>query len=38
MLSVDEMVRLNANMCHQMIATDMGEMLRQMAEDGEDEL
>lgn len=31
MLSVNEMVRLNANMSHQMIATDMGKMLRQMA-------
>ncbi len=29
MLSVDEIVRLNANMTHQMIATDMGKMLRQ---------
>lgn len=37
MLSVNEMVRLNANMTHQMIATDMGKMLRQMAKDGEDE-
>lgn len=36
MLSVDEMVRLNANMTHQMIATDMGKMLRQMVEDGEE--
>lgn len=35
MLSVNEMVRLNANMSHQMIATDMGKMLRQMAENGE---
>ena len=35
MLSVNEMVRLNANMSHQMIATDMGKMLSQMAENGE---
>lgn len=35
MLSVNEMVRLNANMSHQMIATDMGKMLRRMAENGE---
>lgn len=37
MLSIDESVRLNANMTHQMIATDMGKMLRRMAEanDGE---
>lgn len=35
MLSVNEMVRLNANMSHQMIATDMGKMLRHMAENGE---
>lgn len=34
MLSVNEMVRLNANMSHQMIATDMGKMLSQMAENG----
>ena len=32
MLSVNEMVRLTANMSHQMIATDMGKMLSQMAE------
>ena len=30
MLSANEMVRLNANMSHQMIATPMGEMLRKM--------
>lgn len=35
MLSVNEMVRLNANMSHQMIASDMGKMLRQIAENGE---
>ena len=35
MLSVNEMVRLNANISYQMIATDMGEMLRQMAGKGE---
>lgn len=35
MLSVNEMVRLTANMSHQMIATDMGKMLRQMAGNGE---
>jgi len=35
MLSVNEVVRLNANMSHQMISTDMGKMLRQMAENGE---
>lgn len=35
MLSVNEMVRLNANMSHQMIATDMGKMLRRMAENVE---
>lgn len=34
MLSVNEMVRLNANMSHQMVATDMGKMLSQMAENG----
>jgi len=34
MLSVNEMVRLTANMSHQMIATDMGKMFGQMAEDG----
>ena len=34
MLSVNEMVRLTANMSHQMIATDMGKMLSQMAENG----
>ncbi|WP_082079629.1 AVAST type 1 anti-phage system protein Avs1c [Cupriavidus basilensis] len=35
MLSVNEMVRLNANMSHQMIATPMGDMLRTMAERGD---
>lgn len=35
MLSVNEMVRLNANTSHWMIATDMGKMLRRMAENGE---
>jgi len=35
MLSVNEMVRLEANMSHQMIATDMGKTLRRMAENGE---
>lgn len=34
MLSVNEMVRLNANMSYQMIATDMGTMLMRMAENG----
>ena len=35
MLSVDEMIRLNANMTYQMAATDMGKMLSRMAELGE---
>ncbi|UJW81175.1 AVAST type 1 anti-phage system protein Avs1c [Hydrogenophaga sp. SL48] len=35
MLSVDEMIRLNANMSYQMAATDMGERLRRTAELGE---
>lgn len=35
MLSVNEMVRLNANMSHQMIATPMGDILRKMAEQGD---
>lgn len=34
MLSVNEMVRLNANMSHHMITTDMGKILSQMAENG----
>ena len=34
MLSVNEMVRLNANMSHHMIATDMGKILSHMAENG----
>lgn len=32
MLSVDEMIRLNANTSYQMAATDMGKTLRRMAE------
>ncbi|KVO39274.1 hypothetical protein WJ85_30030 [Burkholderia ubonensis] len=32
MLSVDEFVRLNANTTYQMIATDMGKMLRELPE------
>lgn len=32
MLSVNETVRLHANMSHQMIATPMGDLLRRMAE------
>lgn len=36
MLSVDEMIRLNANMSYQMAATDMGKTLRRMAEGAED--
>lgn len=35
MLSVNEMVRLNANMSYQMITTDMGRIIRQMASNGE---
>lgn len=35
MLSVDEFVRLNANMTHQMVTTDMGKMLRELPEAGE---
>ena len=35
MLSVDEMIRLNANMAYQMAATDMGKTLRRMAELGD---
>lgn len=34
MLSVNEMVRLNANMSHHMIASDIGKILSQMAENG----
>lgn len=34
MLSVNEMVRLNANMIHRMVVTDFGKMLRQKAENG----
>lgn len=34
MLSVDEMVRLQANTTYQMVATDMGKTLRRMAELG----
>ena len=32
MLSIDERVRLNANMIYQMTATDMGQMLRGQSE------
>ncbi|MDF3885521.1 AVAST type 1 anti-phage system protein Avs1c [Cupriavidus basilensis] len=35
MLSVDELVRLNANTTYQMIATDMGKMLREPSKDRE---
>lgn len=35
MLSVDELVRLNANMTYQMIATDMGKKLRELSKDRE---
>lgn len=35
MLSVDETIRLTANMSYQMAATDMGKELRRMAELGE---
>ncbi|WP_197342544.1 AVAST type 1 anti-phage system protein Avs1c [Ralstonia solanacearum] len=35
MLSVDESVRLTANMTHQMTTTDMGKMLRKLSEYGE---
>lgn len=35
MLSVNELVRLNANMTHQMIASPMGDMLRKMTDDAD---
>lgn len=35
MLSVDEMIRLNANMSYQMAAIDTGKTLRRMAELGD---